>query len=71
MLELDILRKKTCHAKDRMGNLMAGITGQIKLSNRVALTGDFNNFTEDKILLLMVQVQKAPNGLSGTLSMVQ
>ncbi|RKS15862.1 OmpA family protein [Flavobacterium sp. 120] len=27
--------------KDRMGNFMAGITGQIKLSNRIALTGDF------------------------------
>ena len=28
--------------KDRMGNFMAGITGQIKLSNRIALTGDFS-----------------------------
>ena len=27
--------------KDRMGNFIAGITGQIKLSNRIALTGDF------------------------------
>ncbi|MGZ9734873.1 OmpA family protein [Flavobacterium sp. GNP002] len=27
--------------KDRMGNFMAGVTGQIKLSNRIALTGDF------------------------------
>ncbi len=27
--------------KDRMGNFMAGVTGQIKLSNRVSLTGDF------------------------------
>jgi outer membrane protein OmpA-like peptidoglycan-associated protein len=27
--------------KDRMGNFMAGVTGQIKLSDRVALTGDF------------------------------
>jgi OOP family OmpA-OmpF porin len=34
-------RKDPAYAKDRMGNLMAGITGQIKLSNRVALTGDF------------------------------
>jgi OOP family OmpA-OmpF porin len=25
-----------------MGNFMAGVTGQIKLSDRVALTGDFN-----------------------------
>ena len=27
--------------KDKMGNFMAGVTGQIKLSNRIALTGDF------------------------------
>lgn len=27
--------------KDRMGNFIAGVTGQIKLSDRVALTGDF------------------------------
>ena len=27
--------------KDKMGNFIAGVTGQIKLSNRVALTGDF------------------------------
>lgn len=27
--------------KDRMGNFMAGLTGQIRLSNRIALTGDF------------------------------
>ncbi|WP_426090492.1 OmpA family protein [Flavobacterium sp. DSR3-2] len=27
--------------KDRMGNFIAGVTGQIKLSNRIALTGDF------------------------------
>jgi OOP family OmpA-OmpF porin len=24
-----------------MGNFMAGVTGQIKLTNRIALTGDF------------------------------
>lgn len=27
--------------KDRMGNFIAGVTGQIKLSNRLVLTGDF------------------------------
>ncbi|KIO50755.1 OmpA family protein [Flavobacterium hibernum] len=27
--------------KDRMGNFIAGITGQIKLTNRLVLTGDF------------------------------
>jgi outer membrane protein OmpA-like peptidoglycan-associated protein len=36
--------------KDRMGNFIAGVTGQIKLSNRIALTGDFTtifNATQD------------------------
>ncbi|KFF07546.1 OmpA family protein [Flavobacterium reichenbachii] len=28
--------------KDRVGNFIGGITGQIRLSNRVALTGDFS-----------------------------
>ena len=35
------LEDENSAVKDRMGNFMAGITGQIKLSNRVALTGDF------------------------------
>ncbi|WP_369765976.1 OmpA family protein [Flavobacterium sp. WC2429] len=35
------LEDQNSAAKDRMGNFMAGITGQIKLSNRVSLTGDF------------------------------
>ncbi|MEG1229893.1 MAG: OmpA family protein [Flavobacterium sp.] len=35
------LEDENSSVKDRMGNFMAGITGQIKLSNRVALTGDF------------------------------
>jgi OOP family OmpA-OmpF porin len=26
------------YAKDRMGNFLAGVTGQIKISDRVALT---------------------------------
>ncbi|KFF17903.1 OmpA family protein [Flavobacterium hydatis] len=30
--------------QDWVGNFMAGITGQIKLTNRVALTGDFTTF---------------------------
>ena len=37
--------------KDRMGNFMAGVTGQIKLSNRIALTGDFTtilNASQDR-----------------------
>ncbi|MFH6961984.1 OmpA family protein [Flavobacterium plurextorum] len=35
------LEDENSSVKDRMGNFMAGITGQIKLSNRIALTGDF------------------------------
>jgi outer membrane protein OmpA-like peptidoglycan-associated protein len=34
--------------KDRMGNFMAGVTGQIKLSDRVALTGDFTTILNAK-----------------------
>ncbi|CAM2861479.1 OmpA family protein [Flavobacterium frigoris] len=36
------------YAKDRMGNFMAGVTGQIKLSNRIALTGDFTTILNAK-----------------------
>jgi OOP family OmpA-OmpF porin len=40
-----------------MGNFMAGVTGQIKLSDRVALTGDFTTILNAKQdLLLMEQV---------------
>jgi OOP family OmpA-OmpF porin len=35
------LRRKKILLKDRMGNFIAGVTGQIKLSERVALTADF------------------------------
>jgi OOP family OmpA-OmpF porin len=31
-----------------MGNFMAGVTGQIKLSDRVALTGIYNYPTQTK-----------------------
>ncbi|WP_233566041.1 outer membrane beta-barrel protein [Flavobacterium sp. 81] len=35
------LENKDLHVKDKMGNFIAGITGQIRLSDRFALTGDF------------------------------
>lgn len=35
------LEDENSSLKDRMGNFMAGITGQIRLSDRIALTGDF------------------------------
>jgi OOP family OmpA-OmpF porin len=31
------------YVKDRTGNFIAGVTGQIKLSERVALTADFTH----------------------------
>lgn len=34
-------REDPSYVKDRMGNFMAGVTGQIKLTDRIALTGDF------------------------------
>lgn len=34
------LENEDLHVKDRMGNFIAGFTGQIRLSNRLALTGD-------------------------------
>lgn len=34
------LENEDLHVKDRMGNFIAGFTGQIRLSNRLTLTGD-------------------------------
>ncbi|MBL0736356.1 OmpA family protein [Flavobacterium sp. GN10] len=36
------LRSDNIKKTDEMGNFIAGVTGQIRLSNRVALTGDFS-----------------------------
>ena len=41
-------RKDPTYVKDRMGNFMIGVTGQIKLSERIALTGDFTTITNAK-----------------------
>lgn len=41
-------RKDPSYKKDRMGNFMAGLTGQIKLSDRIALTGDFTTILNAK-----------------------
>lgn len=35
------LEDQNSAGKDKVGNFIAGITGQIRLSNRIALTGDF------------------------------
>ncbi len=40
--------KNPSYVKDRMGNFMIGVTGQIKLSNKIALTGDFTTITNAK-----------------------
>ena len=61
-------RKEPAYAKDRMGNLMAGITGQIKLSNRVALTGDFTTIIHARQNLAFDGASsEGANGLTGTL----
>lgn len=36
------LESNNFRGKDRVGNFIAGVTGQIRLSNRIALTGDFS-----------------------------
>jgi OOP family OmpA-OmpF porin len=41
-------RENPTYVKDRMGNFMAGVTGQIKLSDRIALTGDFTTILNAK-----------------------
>ena len=41
-------RKDPFYVKDRMGNFMVGVTGQIKLSERIALTADFTTITNAK-----------------------
>lgn len=41
-------RKDPSYLKDRMGNFMAGLTGQIKLTDRIALTGDFTTILNAK-----------------------
>jgi OOP family OmpA-OmpF porin len=38
---LALMEGENPYLKDRMGNFMAGVTGQIKLTDRIALTGDF------------------------------
>jgi OOP family OmpA-OmpF porin len=40
--------KNPSYVKDRMGNFIIGVTGQIKLSDRIALTGDFTTITNAK-----------------------
>ena len=41
-------RTNPTYVKDRMGNFMVGVTGQIKLTDRIALTGDFTTITNAK-----------------------
>jgi OOP family OmpA-OmpF porin len=46
---LSFLEKENpSYSKDRMGNFMAGVTGQIKLSDRISLTGDFTTLVHAK-----------------------
>jgi OOP family OmpA-OmpF porin len=41
-------RKDPAYVKDRMGNFIVGVTGQIKLTERIVLTGDFSTITNAK-----------------------
>lgn len=41
-------RKDPSYLKDRMGNFIVVVTGQIKLTNRITLTGDFSTITNTK-----------------------
>ena len=41
-------RKDPSYLKDRMGNFIAGVTGLIKLSDRVSLSGDFSTIINAK-----------------------
>ncbi len=41
-------RKEPTYVKDRMGNFMVGLTGQVKLTDRIVLTGDFTTITNAK-----------------------
>ncbi|RDI56593.1 OmpA family protein [Flavobacterium glaciei] len=55
-------------SRDRMGNLMAGITGQIKLSDRIALTGDFTTIVHGRQNLAFDGASTvSTRGLSGAL----
>ncbi|WP_016988375.1 OmpA family protein [Flavobacterium sp. ACAM 123] len=45
---LSQLEDENSALKDRMGNFIAGVTGQIKLSDRIALTGDFTTILNAK-----------------------
>lgn len=42
------LEDQNSAGKDKMGNFIAGVTGQIRLSNRFALTGDFTTIITAK-----------------------
>ena len=65
---LSQLEDKNSSLKDKMGNFMAGVTGQIKLSNRIALTGDFTtilNAAQD--VTFDAATARASRGFSGIL----
>lgn len=64
------LENKDLHVKDRMGNFIAGITGQIRLSDRVALTGDFTtivNASQDVTFDCGCPVEANSRGFNGVL----
>jgi outer membrane protein OmpA-like peptidoglycan-associated protein len=61
-------REDPSYKKDRMGNLMAGLTGQIKLSDRISLTGDFTTIVNARQDLAFDGASSvASRGFSGVL----
>lgn len=61
-------RKDPTYLKDRMGNFMAGLTGQIKLTERIALTGDFTTIFHSKQNIAFDGASYIPsNGFTGVL----
>lgn len=61
-------RKEPSYKKDRVGNFMAGVTGQIKLTERIALTGDFTTILNAKQNLTFDGASPSNNrGFSGIL----
>ncbi|RTY88373.1 OmpA family protein [Flavobacterium sp. RSP49] len=63
------LRNDNNHIQDKMGNFIAGVTAQVKLTNRLALTGDFTtimNFGQNTAFDNASLTPEA-RGFSGTL----
>ena len=64
------LRNDNNDIQDKMGNFIAGVTAQVKLTNRLALTGDFTtimNFSQNTAFDGASLTPEANRGFSGNL----